>query len=68
MIDLADKLQKNWKRVSDLWDKTSNNWKDEQHRDFDKNYWQPLTIETKNLIRVSAKLIEVIESARRHVN
>ncbi len=67
MIDLADKLQKNWKRVVVLWTETSNSWKDDQRRNFDNYYLQPLTTETKGLIQASANLVKVIESARRHV-
>lgn len=67
MIDFVSKQKNNWKKLTASWENTSNNWDDDQFAFFNKKYWQPLTNETRSIINVSAKLVDVIEAARRNV-
>ncbi len=67
MNDPVNLIQKEWNHLSDTWGTISKQWRDEQHSFLEKKFWQPLTIESKEIIKVSARLVEVMESAKRNV-
>ncbi len=60
-------LHESWQRVRQRWQGTTALWNDSVHRQFEREFWQPLEDQVPATLKEMERLTEVITQARRSV-
>ncbi len=62
-----DQMETAWKSLCQQWEKTSQVWRDQRAREFEKQHWEPLTREVPALLQEMRQMAQVMRKALRNV-